>query len=258
MTMFLISIFLGYLGFGALLYIYQRSFIYHPTPKIASNLPNTVIHSGGEQIRVLIGNAGRSHAIIYFGGNDEQVAKIANGFQILFPGYTIYLVNYRGYSGSTGTPTEAALYQDALAVYDQFYARHRGISVIGRSLGSGVATYLAAKRIVQRLVLVTPFDSVERIAQSQYPIYPIFLMLKDKFNSVRWARKITAPTLILLAEHDTVTPHQNSQRLANAFAPRLVSVWIMPGTTHSRLNISGSYGEALQAFLGASPSSHWA
>ncbi len=216
---------------------------------VPTTFPTIHIYSGFKRLRITVVNKGQPNAILYFGGSAEQVNFNAPSYQTLFPRHTTYLIHYRGYGGSPGRPTEAALYKDALVVYDRVKSQHQNISVIGRSLGSGVATYVAANRPIDKLVLVTPFDSVQHVAQAMYPFYPISWMLTDKFDSVSRALSITAPILILLSEQDQVIPHRHSIILANAFAPEQVSLTVIPKTNHMNLNLSSIYGENLQAFL---------
>jgi pimeloyl-ACP methyl ester carboxylesterase len=91
--------------------------------------------------------------------------------------YAVYLLNYRGFGGSGGSPSEEAIAEDALALFDQVYASHPQIAVVGRSLGSGVAVRLASQRPVQQLILVTPYNSLEEIAEQQYPWLPVKWLL---------------------------------------------------------------------------------
>jgi hypothetical protein len=81
------------------------------------------------------------------------------------------------------------LFSDALAIYDRIKKDHQQIIAIGRSLGTGVAVYLAAQREIEKLVLVTPFDSLRSVAQEIYPIYPISLILKESYRSIEYAEK---------------------------------------------------------------------
>lgn len=203
---------------GMSLYLLQRNLMYFPSEKINHSLPVEHFSVENEKIKVLVINKGMAKAVIYFGGNAETVARNARSYTDLFPDYTIYLVNYRGYGGSTGSPTEAALYADAKAIYDSIQDRHQQISIIGRSLGTGVATYLASVRAVDRMILVTPYDSIEEVAYGRYPIYPILFLLTDKYDSAARVRDISAKTLIILAEHDVVIPLENSRRLDQSFS----------------------------------------
>ena len=92
-------------------------------------------------------------------------------------------MDYRGYGFSTGVSTEATLYRDALKLYDSVKSKHTRISLGGRSLGTAVATYVAAYREVSKLALITPFDSIVNVAQGKYPVYPVHLLLHDTFDS---------------------------------------------------------------------------
>jgi uncharacterized protein len=191
----------------------------------------------------------RDRALIYFGGNGDDVAANIAPFAAAFPGVTIYLVNYRGYGGSTGTPSEAALLADAETVFDRVHAEHERVAVLGRSLGSGVAVHLAAVREVSKLALVTPYDSILKIAQRRLPFVPVSWLLKDTFDSVASAPRVRAPVLALLAELDSSIPREHSERLVAAFAPGQVTVLTIAGTDHNSISESPEYGRALGAFL---------
>jgi len=240
---------LGYFGFGLLLFLLQRSFIYMPVGNIAHDYPVEQFASGDETIEVVVLNGGKPDAVVYFGGNAEQVVANARGFVRSMPRHAVYLVNYRGYAGSSGEPSEQGLYADALNIHDRIRGQHQSVSVIGRSLGSGVATYLAANRPVERLILVTPFDSILHIAQDQYPIYPVSLMLRDRYDSRSRVGEITAQTLIVLAERDGIIPRKYSQRLIGAFPPSQVTVRMIQDTGHNGLSASGDYYSLLSRFL---------
>ena len=145
------------------MYLLQRKLIYHPTPEIVHTYDERkIVVDTDVTLRVIVTNPDKSDAVIYFGGNAELVAGTASELAAALPEKTIYLVNYRGYSGSDGTPTETHLFNDAEKIFDSVATingtQHQSISVIGRSLGSGIASYLASRKPVARLVLITPFD----------------------------------------------------------------------------------------------------
>ena len=241
---------LVYIGFGALLYVNQSSFIYHPTPVVDSEgLSDLVIQNADESIIINVLNEGQPKALIYFGGNAEAVAYNAPIFKQLFPDYTVYFMNYRGYGGSSGSPQEQSLYSDALALFDRVEKAHRGISVIGRSLGSGVATYLASQRNIEKLVLVTPFDSIVSVAAKHYPVYPVSIMLREHYNSIGRVPEISAPTLILIAGNDRVVDTFHGHKLAAAFPPGQVVKQELAGTGHNSITSNPQYHEILRKFL---------
>ena len=238
-----------YLIIGAILYSKQRDILYYPSPAPQKSFDELNIENDAGVIKVFVLNRGHKNAIIYFGGNAESVGYSADNFAKNFPNHTIYLVNYRGYGESSGTPTEEKLYSDALLVYDKIRKYNADIHVIGRSLGSGVATYLASKRPVNRLILVTPFDSIESVAQNKFPIYPMSILLKDKYKSIDRVSEITAhQTLIVIGEKDEVIPNEHSQRLHNAFVvSKVKSLSLHSG--HNDIQLDERYYEEMNRFI---------
>lgn len=245
----LVALVLLYILIGACLFIFQRDFVYFPTEEIQHDYQTERLLVNEETINVIVVNGGMSNAILYFGGQGETIADRASDFEKTFDNHTIYLVNYRGYGGSTGDPTEKNLYADAGAVYDLVSKRHSSLSVIGRSLGTGIATYLASIKAVNKLVLVTPYDSIEHIAQDSYPIYPMSILLKDKYNSFDRVSQIHAPTLIILAETDLTIPVNYSNRLINKFPASKVDVFTVKGTGHSNIVTATTYLSLLGQFM---------
>ena len=231
----------------ALMFLGQRALLYHPTPaRELAGAQALAVASGGDTLRVWARPGAGPDALIYFGGNAEDVAGNLDELAPALPRHSLYLVNYRGYGGSTGSPTEAALFEDALAVYDAIRGRHARIAVAGRSLGSGVAVYLAGQRPVAHLALVTPYDSIENVAKASYPFLPVGWLLKDKFDSASRAGGVRAPTLVVIAEHDEVIVRARSDALVAKLPAGLARVEVVGGATHNRLD----YAELLAAFLG--------
>ncbi len=238
-----------YIASSLLLFFFQRNFLYFPSPEYKHPWQTQIFHHGNESINAIVLNQGREKSILYFGGNAEAVVNNTADYIKDFPDHTIYLVNYRGYGGSSGSPDEQALYSDALYIYDQIKNKHRNVSVIGRSLGTGIATYIASKRSIEKMILITPFDSIENIAGSHYPIFPVSLLLKDKFDSAGRVNEITAQTLIMLAEHDNVIPLKNSMRLINAFPVSQISVKTIKNTGHNNISDREKFHIVLKDFM---------
>lgn len=238
----------AYVGYGMLLYFKQRSLLYFPTP--AFNHPfKEITFDTGEKVRVVVVNPDQARAVLYFGGNAEPVAMSAADFESTFPDRTVYLVNYRGYGGSSGDPTEPGLYEDALYIYDQIAPQHNAVSAMGRSLGSGVATYLAANRNLEALILVTPFDSVINVARTFFPVYPVTLLVRDKYDSIGRAPAIDIPTLVVIAENDEVIPPRHARNLVSAFLPGLVTARTLKGTNHNNVSLHPEYSDVIRTFL---------
>ncbi len=174
----------AYLLLCAWLYATQRGQIYFPTPETDHAGAEALwIESQGERIKVWAVRRPGRKAFLYFGGNADDAAAHIDGFAAALPEHSLYLVNYRGYGGSSGRPSEAALFADALAVYDMVRKRHSDTVVLGRSLGSGVGVYLAAERPVSKLVLVTPFDSLVNVASSHFRWLPVRWLMRERYDS---------------------------------------------------------------------------
>jgi len=158
-------------------------------------------------------------------------------------------MHYRGYGGSTGTPSEAALKQDAVALFDKVHAEHPNIALVGRSLGTGVAIHLASQRPASRLILVTPYNSIVEIAAAQFPWIPVKWFLLDKYESWRYAPQIRIPTLLLAAEYDEVIPAASTDALSTHFTKGVASLVIVPGVMHNTISASPKYLEFIRAAL---------
>ncbi|MDP5191445.1 alpha/beta hydrolase [Rheinheimera baltica] len=228
----------GYCLLCLLLYLLQRQLIYYP---VAAQLPPTeplVLQQAGATVLVSQQPRDSSQALLYFGGNAEDVSVSLPEFAAAFPDHGIYLMHYRGYGGSSGKPSEQALVADALALLDQLQNKHSDITVIGRSLGSGVAVQLAAQREVAQLVLITPFDSLSALAQRQFPLFPVKWLLKDTYNSVAYAPAISSPTLILVAAQDEIIGRAHSEALYQAITPGFATLQSYSGSHNSYLAAS--------------------
>jgi pimeloyl-ACP methyl ester carboxylesterase len=240
----------SYLIMCALLYARQRSMIYYPTHPTNSGEAKVIwLSHQGQSLKVWHIPGSSDRALIYFGGNAEDVAMNIPQFKRLFPEYSIYLHNYRGYGGSTGSISENALFSDAGALYDFVKTKHREIAVIGRSLGTGVAVFLASEEKVRRLVLVTPFDSMVNLARSYYWLVPVSLLLKDRFDSLSRVARLATPTLVLIAEHDEVIPRKRADTLVSALKPEITRVEVIKGAGHNTIGSYPQYEKVLSAFL---------
>lgn len=227
--------------------------MYFPTPAASHVRAESLSVEGGDAtIRVWRLHGERRDAILYFGGNAEDVALNVPEFTEWFSEFAVYLVNYRGYGGSSGAPAEMALYRDAEVVFDLVKDHHARVAVIGRSLGSGVATHLAAVRNVERLALVSPADSFTALAGEFYPLFPTSWLLKDRYDSLSRADRISVPVMILIAEHDQIIPPEHSLRLANAIDRTLMRIHIIADTGHNSIGASDDYGPALKMFFNES------
>jgi uncharacterized protein len=244
----------GYLFLCVLLYLAQDRLLYLPTPDSPGPGAHALrIGRGAATLKVWELHGAAQPALIYFGGNAEDVGANIPDFDAAFPERAVYLVNYRGYGGSSGRPSEAALIADAEAIYDSLRARHEPIAVIGRSLGSGVAVALAARRPVERLVLVTPFDSLANVAADHFFWLPVRYLVRDRYDSAGSIGQVRAPTLVVVAEHDEVVFRARSDALIAAVSPPLRHTLLVPGATHNDVSFHPVYFQSLREFLYRAP-----
>jgi len=245
----MIYILLIYLLACAVMYLMQRKLIYYPTGKIPHSFPQLKLVNQNATIEVIVLNEGKNEALLYFGGNAEAVIYNAEDFLTAFPLHTVYLLNYRGYGESTGYPTENGIFSDAILLFDKVQEKHQTISVIGRSLGSGVAVYLASKRPLHKMVLITPYDSIKSLGQSKFFIFPVFLLLKDQYDSLHRVKNVQAQTIALMAENDEVIPKKHSLRLINEFPPEQITAITINNSGHNDISYKEEYYQHLKDFL---------
>jgi fermentation-respiration switch protein FrsA (DUF1100 family) len=154
--------------------------------------------------------------VLYFHGNGASLRWRLERFRALTAdGTGLVALSYRGYGGSSGSPSEAGFIADGLAAYAFAAARYapQRIIVWGESLGSGVAVAVAAEKPVGHVVLESPFTSAVDIGAERYWFVPVRLLMKDQFRSDLRIGKVTAPVLVLHGDRDRVVPFALGERL---------------------------------------------
>lgn len=243
----------AYVAVCSWIYITQRSMIYFPVPpsRPVVGEVEAVAVDGAVLQNVVLRRPGNG-ALLYFGGNAEDVAQSIGDFAALCPDRTLVFVRYRGYGGSSGAPSEHALVADAKVVFDRAAGDHDDIVVVGRSLGSGVAVQLAASRPAAKLVLITPFDSLVAVGQRALPWLPVRLLARDRFRSDQFAVLVKAPTLVIAAGNDEVIPPSHAEQLVQAFGRSARSI-IVPEAGHNDIHERMAYQAAIADFINSSP-----
>ncbi|MCG6888554.1 MAG: alpha/beta hydrolase [Gammaproteobacteria bacterium] len=239
-----------YLLMAACLYLFQRKLIYYPVPPDPDfQAEEITLTNDGVKLHGWILNPGKAKALIYFGGNSELITHRQEYFETVFADYSVYLVDYRGYGSSEGSPDEAALFADALAIYDHIRGQHHSISAYGRSLGSGVAVYLAANRPLTQLILLTPYDSIAEVGQKLYPLFPVRFLIKDRFDSAARAADITTEVLIASAELDREIGLQHTLALRQRFTRAKVEYQQIKGAAHNDIIDFPQYRALVERFI---------
>jgi len=245
----------AYLSVVLFMFFRQESFIFFPTSVShekhgLKRVEDYALNRGDVILRGWLVNTRYVHEklIIYFGGNAEDVFQNIDDFQDIQA--ASLFVAYQGYRPSGGKPGETELYADALAVVDDMRNTYAGaeIYLMGRSLGSGVACYAAAHRIVQGLILVTPYDSIENLAKQVYPWLPVGLLLKHKFNTMKYLPAVKCRVLILYGGRDTVVRPERTRNLITYLTGK-GKVVLLERAEHGTIEMFGEYWEEILAFI---------
>ncbi len=194
---------------------------------------------------------GKFPLVIVFGGVARETSWML-GWGDKPPAWGWLMVNYRGYGLSGGVPSETAIVEDALRIYDYAAARPdvdaSRIVVLGRSLGSYVAVKLASARPLAGAILATPFDSIAAVAGERYPYLPMGILVGGRYDSAALAPSIHTPALFLIAGADDVTPPAHGQALARAWGgPK--SLYTLADTGHRGVEWRGEYWVEIARFL---------
>ena len=259
------SILIVYCAFTALLYFSQEKFLFFPQTVSGGKLKQIEMkYKNAEEIGlktpdnvsirgwfVKNGSAKRTPLVIYFGGNADELSNMIDQSQ-KFGNWSLALINYRGYGLSEGKPGEKEFYSDSLTIYDYFSSRSDvdsgNIVVFGRSIGTGVAVYLAKNRALNGVILVSPYDTIISLAKREFPYVPVELILKYRFDSISVATSIKVPLLVLMADEDNTVPQEYSQRLVAKWGgPH--EVVLIKGKGHDNLNSSPLYWQSVNSFL---------
>jgi len=249
------------IGVPLFMWVFQERMLFFPRPLDSRPTPRPnveevgIVAADGVRLRgwLVKGDGAPAPLVIYFGGNAEEVSWLAD-LADHFAGWSLLLVNFRGYGESEGKPGEKELLEDGLVIYD--YAKQRRevdskrIVAMGRSLGSGVAVHLAAHRRLRGVILVSPYDSIVEVAKRHYPFLPVSLMLRHRFDSLSRAPQIAAPLLCLVATEDRVIPAANSRALFETW--RGTKTWHeVPRSDHNSISGEPGYWRSISDFLKA-------
>lgn len=185
--------------------------------------------------------------ILGFGGNAWNGQDVAEYLHELYPEHDVAAFHYRGYPPSTGSPSANALIADAPLVYDAAVERARPSRVIGVgfSIGSGIAAQVSAKRKLDGLILVTPFDSLKAVAQSMYPWLPIGPIFSHQIDAAAPLREATVPVAIVAAERDEIVAPDRTEALREEI-PNLAFDRTIEGAGHNDIYARSDFHEAMR------------
>jgi fermentation-respiration switch protein FrsA (DUF1100 family) len=250
-----------YVSACGVLVAFQNQLIYHPSDEIVPPMRDDtseviVVTADGESLRAWWrppdpDQSPSAPVFLYLGGNAERPEHSEGRIRrVAEHGAGYLVVAYRGYGGSTGRPSEAGLHADARAAYD--WLLDQGVAptdlvIHGFSLGSGVASRLAADRQARALILEAPFTALDDLIVDRAPVVlPWRPFIRDSYRTRDWIGDVDEPILILHGDADTVIPFAHGQELARLAGAQFEP---MPGSDHATLTVDGAY-EHIWAFLG--------
>lgn len=195
---------------------------------------------------------GPRRVVLYFHGNASSVlGQLELQNLLVSEGWDFVEIHYRGYPGSTGTPSESGLHQDALAAWryvtDDLDTEPSRIALHGRSLGGGVAAALAAKTEPGALVLESTFTSIVDLANEHYPFLPMGRLLEHRFLTRDLARNVSCPVLVAHGSADSLIDVRHGKELARLF--RADAYIEVPRIDHNEVLFSGSEATRYLRFL---------
>jgi fermentation-respiration switch protein FrsA (DUF1100 family) len=249
----------GYAGIVGFMYMFQRALVFFPdrtrTPPSAAGLPQVeelrLTSSDGETLVAWTAPPRDGKPVlIYFHGNAGALNLRADRFRWLTgDGFGLVALSYRGYGGSSGSPSEEGFLRDAEAAFAFAKERYPNAPLVpfGESLGTAMAVAVAAGHDVAGLILDAPFTSAVDVGAAVYPFAPVRWLMKDTFHSDRRIGRVRAPILVLHGESDTIVPIGFGERLfALATAPKQFVRF--PNGGHVNLDDHGAK-DVIRAFL---------
>lgn len=207
------------------LWLFQSTFLYPAPQQPASLTPGyqeVELQPSNENLALRAffrpANAGLP-TVVYFHGNGGTLtgASVANA-ALAEAGFGVFLVEYRGYGGNPGEPSELGLYRDGEAAIEWLNAQGiepSDLVIIGNSIGSGVATEMALRHRSAALVLIAPFTSLPDAAQGAIPWAPARYLVTDQYRNAEKIARLERPILIQHGDADTLIPDGHGKTLAN-------------------------------------------
>ena len=225
-SIFLITLILIYLTISLILFFSQRSLLYHP---VENNYFGDDLKVEIEKVKIntednlnLLAwfhkkDIKNFKTILFFHGNagalENRIHKI-NKFKDI--NVNFLLLAWRGFSGNQGKPTEQGLFKDAKGANKWLNEKgidDKNIIIYGESLGTGIATEVAQNKKFAGIILESPFTSMVDAGSSKYPIFPIKLLLKDKYESNKKIKNIKSPILVMHGEEDKIVPFYMGKKI---------------------------------------------
>ena len=246
---------------GASLYFFQEKLIFRPTTlpqDFTFNFSNPFeelflkAEDGAIINAIHFKTEHPKGVILYFHGNAGDLSRWGNITEFFVEkGYDVFVMDYRNYGKSTGNLSEQSLYSDAQMCYNYVLDRYAASEIIvyGRSLGTGMATYLASKNNFKQLILETPFYSLTDVARHRFSLFPTKKLLKYDFPSYKYVQEINCSISIFHGTNDSVIPYESGKKLFNFIKQEDKEFYTIENGEHNNLIEFDSYQIQIQKIL---------
>ena len=255
-------VFIGlYIMIGTSLYLLQEKILFRPTILAQNyvfnfNQPFEELFLEPEENTVInaihFKTENPKGVILYFHGNAGDLSRwgiITEYF--VEKHYDVLVMDYRSYGKSKGVLSEEALYTDAQFCYDYLKTRYaeEDITLYGRSLGTGIASFLASKNTPKQLILETPYYSILDVASYRFPLFPVKYLMRYKLPSYEFIKEVRCPVSILHGTEDTVVPFESGKKLYNSTLKENMSFIVIEKGKHNNLIEFDAYHEHINNVL---------
>lgn len=238
----LLIAFVAYATFVAWAFQRQRHFQYAPTHRDREGKGDKTFSAWkdaqGEFLGYIRPTPKPRKAVVFFHGNGGEALDRSWVAELVPTRDLLVLAEYPGYGAKPGQPSQSALLEHAEKLLD--HLRHEfgtlPVTVVGESLGSAVAGYLAAKSKADRVAFISPFSSMCDVAQKHFPLLPVKLLLKDKYDLVDFAKSANAPVRIIHGTLDDLVPIELGREVYQAYHAADKQFTEIPGFGHNNLD----------------------
>lgn len=251
-----------YLVLGVAIFSFQDYILFHPEPfssekSYGFSIPSKEVNievdksSSMNVVQFTTKDSIPKGVVLYFHGNKKNISWYAAYVpNFTKNGYEVWMIDYPGFGKSTGTLSEEKLYEDAeqlfLMARSKFSPDH--IVLYGKSLGTGIASWLGARKTCQQVILETPYYSMTSLVQHYLPVYPVSNFLKYRLPVYKYLSLTNAPVAILQGDKDKVIPYNNAHRLTEVMHSKDRFITIQNGE-HNNLNDFPRFHQVLDSLL---------
>ena len=259
----MINIFLiSYFILGAAFYYFNERLIFRATPldidyKFGFDQPFREINLAISEkknlniVQFTVADSVPKGVVLYFHGNTQNIERYAKYAKNFTPyGYEVWMIDYPGYGKTTGPRSEEIMYADAVEMYKMARSKFNKSNILlyGKSLGTGIASYIASTRDCKQLILETPYYSMDDVVRKYAFMYPLSILSKFHFPSYKYFKNIEVPITIFHGTNDAVISYRNAKRLMK-IAPEGSVLITLPKGEHNNIASFELYKKTLDSLL---------